>query len=303
MANPVRSIRIGTLVNVLEKRDPAEMIRALSGYGFESFQLTFSRSLVGHDLSHLADSVQAAIEGTDALISAIGIYGNPLEDGEVDRETRAAWEALIDIAPRFGCSLVTGFTGRLRGRPLRDSLPRFQEVFGALADRAASRGVRLAFENCAMDGNWASGDWNIAIDPDAWALMFDALPAAHLGLEWEPCHQMLALIDPLPQIEAWAPRLFHIHGKDASMRPDRIRRHGILGAAPVGYHRTPGFGDSNWTAIISELRRVGFEGSIDIEGWHDPVYRDGLEMTGQVAALTYLKTCRGGEFVPNPEGI
>ena len=300
MSDPVRSIRIGTMVKVAPDRDPAAMIRALSGYGFESYQLFFWRSLAGHDLGHLADSVQAALEGTDALISSVGIFGNPLEEDELDRETRAAWEALIDAAPRFGCSLVTGFTGRLRNRPLRDSLPRYREVFEPLADRAASRGVRLAFENCAMDGNWASGDWNIAIDPDAWELMFDALPAAHLGLEWEPCHQMLALIDPLPQIEAWAPRLFHIHGKDASMRPDRIRRRGILGAAPVGYHRTPGFGDSDWTAIISELRRVGFEGSIDIEGWHDPVYRDALEMTGQVAALNHLKACRGGAFVPNP---
>ena len=27
------------------------------------------------------------------------------------------------------------------------------------------------------------------------------------------------------------------------------------------------------------------------------------QMTGQVAALNHLKTCRGGDFVPNPEGI
>ncbi len=40
--------------------------------------------------------------------------------------------------------------------------------------------------------------------------------------------------------------------------------------------------------------------SIDIEGWHDPVYRGELEMTGQVHALNYLKQCRGGAFVPNP---
>ena len=65
---------------------------------------------------------------------------------------------------------------------------------------------------------------------------------------------------------------------------------------------TPGFGDSNWTDIISELRLQGFKGSIDIEGWHDPVYRDDLEMTGQVHALNYLKNCRGGaEFAPNPQ--
>jgi hypothetical protein len=32
-------------------------------------------------------------------------------------------------------------------------------------------------------------------------------------------------------------------------------------------------------------------GSIDIEGWHDPVYRGDLEMTGRAAGLNY--TVRG----------
>jgi hypothetical protein len=45
---------------------------------------------------------------------------------------------------------------------------------------------------------------------------------------------------------------------------------------------------------------AGYKGSIDIEGWHDPVYRDELEMTGQVHGLRYLQQCRGGSFVPNP---
>jgi hypothetical protein len=52
--------------------------------------------------------------------------------------------------------------------------------------------------------------------------------------------------------------------------------------------------------VIGELRLGGYQGSIDIEGWHDPVYRDKLEMTGQVRALNYLKECRGGAFVANP---
>ncbi|WP_246131991.1 hypothetical protein [Paenibacillus hemerocallicola] len=62
-----------------------------------------------------------------------------------------------------------------------------------------------------------------------------------------------------------------------------------------------GFGDSNWTDIISILRQGGYEGSIDIEGSHDPVYKNELEMTGQVHALHYLKRCRGGDFVPDPK--
>lgn len=61
-----------------------------------------------------------------------------------------------------------------------------------------------------------------------------------------------------------------------------------------------GFGDTNWTDVITILRQHKWQGAIDIEGWHDPVYRGDLEMTGQVHGLNYLKRCRGGDFVPNP---
>jgi hypothetical protein len=47
------------------------------------------------------------------------------------------------------------------------------------------------------------------------------------------------------------------------------------------------------------LREAGWRGSIDIEGFHDPVYRNALETTGQTAALAYLRRCRGGDFVAN----
>ena len=33
-----------------------------------------------------------------------------------------------------------------------------------------------------MGGNWRSGDWNIAHNPSAWDIMFDAVPADNLGL-------------------------------------------------------------------------------------------------------------------------
>jgi sugar phosphate isomerase/epimerase len=89
--------------------------------------------------------------------------------------------------------------------------------------------VKIAFENCAMGGNWQTGDWNIAHNPDAWELMFNETPDDKLGLEWEPCHQLVYLIDPLPQIRKWADRIFHVHGKDATVRWNVIREHGIFG--------------------------------------------------------------------------
>jgi sugar phosphate isomerase/epimerase len=293
-------IRIGTLVN--GGANTAAYINQIKPYGFESFTITFWQTLGGTDLPRLAAEVKQAIGDADIKISALSVFGNPLETTPIDLETLRGWEALIDNAHLFGADIVSGFTGRLRGQPIPASLPRFKQVFGELARRAADRGVRLAFENCQMDGTWQSGDWNIAHSPAAWELMFDAVPAENLGLEWEPCHQMVALIDPMPQLRGkWVKKMFHLHGKCATVKWDVIRQYGIFGPQPFAFHRTPGFGDANWTDIISELRAGGFTGAIDIEGWHDPIYRGDLEMTGQVHGLNYLKRCRGGDFVPNPK--
>jgi len=294
-----QAIRIGTLVNA-KPEGTGDYIRQILPHGFESFSLTFWQTLGGTDLKRLAREVKEAIGDADAVISSLGIFGNPLEETPTDKETRKGWRKLIDNAHLFGCDIVAGFAGRLRGKPIQQSMGKYKRVFGPLAKRAADKGVRIAFENCPMGGTWHSGDWNIAVDPTAWEMMLDALPAENIGLEWEPCHQMCNLIDPMPQLRKWVKRIFHVHGKDATIRWDVIREHGINGTVPWASHRTPGFGDSNWADIISELRLGGFRGSIDIEGWHDPVYRGELEMTGQVHGLNYLKRCRGGDFVPNP---
>jgi len=290
-------IRIGTLVSGSEHG--ANYIRQIRPYGFESFSITFWQTLQGADLEKLAREVNEALAGSGAVISCIGVFGNPLGDRPIDAESRDAWTKLIDAAHLFGCNLVTGFAGRVVDRPIDESIPRYAEVFGPLAKRAADKGVRLAFENCDMGGDWHRGDWNIAHGPTAWEMMFNAIPSENVGLEWEPCHQMVKLIDPMPQLRKWVGRIFHVHGKDATVLWDVIREHGIHGSKQFAFHRTPGFGDSNWTDIISELRRGGFAGSIDIEGWHDPVYREELEMTGQVHGLNYLKQCRT-TYVLNP---
>jgi len=292
-------LRIGTMVKC-NGGDVGSYVRQILPHGFESIEPFFWQRLGGVDIPRLAGEIREAIGDRDVTISTLGMFGNPLEDGPIDRETLEGWKTLIDHAHLFGATTIAGFTGRIRGRPIEDSLPRYTEVWGELARRAADRGLRIAFENCAMDGNWASGDWNIAHNPDSWELMFNALAHDNIGLEWEPCHQMVYLIDPLPQIRKWASRIFHVHGKDATIRWEVIREHGIFGKHPFVFMRTPGFGDSNWTDIISELRLAGYGGSIDIEGWHDPVYRDALEMTGQVVGLRYLQQCRGGAVIPNP---
>ncbi len=65
------------------------------------------------------------------------------------------------------------------------------------------------------------------------------MPFENIGLEWEPCHQLVSLIDPLPQLRKYASRVFHVHGKDASVHWDVIKTQGIRGNKPYVFHRTP----------------------------------------------------------------
>ncbi len=291
-------IRIGTLAGKGE--NTPEYICRILPHGFESFEINFWLTLGGVDVKKLALQCREVLAGSDAVISCLGIYGNPLQEDNEAEETRQGFMQLIDAAESFGCDLVCGFAGRLPDRPVCESMKRFKQVFEPIAKHAADKGIRIAFENCDMGGSWHKGDYNIAHNPTAWDMMFHELPMDNLGLEWEPCHQMVNLIDPIPQLRKWVKKIFHVHGKDATVCWDIIREYGIHGPRQFAFHRTPGFGDSNWTDVISILRQAGYKGAIDIEGWHDPVYKDDLEMTGQVHALHYLKECRGGDFIPNP---
>ena len=272
-----------------------EYLAQVVDHGFESYELTNWQYLNDLDLEETAKKCLDVL-GDKAIISSVGLYGNPLQD----EGTAKDWEKLIRGAKHFGAKVVCGFAGALEDRPVDQSMGKFKEVFGHLVKVAEDEGMKIAFENCDMGGTWELPKWNIAHAPKAWEMMFNEVPSPSIGLEWEPCHQMVSLIDPLPQLKQWIDRVHHIHGKDATVDLDKLKRDGLRCGEWFVWHRTPGFGDTNWTDLISILRQHGWQGSIDIEGWHDPVYKDDLEMTGQVHGLRYLQSCRGGAYVPNP---
>ena len=298
-----QDLRIGTLAGKGDQT--ADYIAQLLPHGFESFQINFWQELPGKPLKALAQEVHEVLDahaqktGPRAVISSLGMFGNPLENAA----QLEACVACIEACEDFGCKLFAGWPGALEDRPVDASMDAYAKAWAPVARRAADADVRIAFENCDMHGTWDRPRFNIAHSPRAWEMMFDALPEDNIGLEWEPCHQMNSLIDPIAQLRKWAPtgKIFHLHGKCATVMWDVIKHHGLRSGKPIVYHRHPGFGDCNWTDIISILRLNGYRGFIDIEGWHDPVYKDDLEMTGQVHALNYLKHCRGGNYVPEPK--
>lgn len=296
----MNDIKIGVLIG-LSKAE--HLIPEMAKLGFETFSLTNWQAIGDINVPEHAKRVKEIADANGVSISSLSIFGNPLMTDDKALQTKEDWGKLIDHAHLYGTNLVTGFAGRVVDQPIDASMDRFKEVFGQLAKRSADLGGKIAFENCDMGGTWERGDWNIAHNPVAWEMMFNTLTDDNLGLQWEPCHQMVSLMDPMAQLKQWVPKIFAVHGKDATIDWDVVKQYGIHGPKQFVWHRTPGFGDSNWTDIISILRMNGYKGAIEIEGYHDPVYKGELELTGLVHALNYLKTSRGGSFIKNLPGI
>ncbi|MFZ4615968.1 MAG: TIM barrel protein [Rectinemataceae bacterium] len=274
------AIRLGAVVEGTD--EAAATARDLAACGFESLQLSWWASTAGRDLGQLAEDMHAALDDSDCRLSALGVYGNPLSGDEAGAETLRSIEALIEAAPAFGAPLVSCFAGRLPGTSVPDSLPAFTATFGRLCDRASRRGISLALENCRFSDTWKTGRWNIAMNPDAWELIFAALPGAPLGLEWEPAHQVLALAEPLAQLASWLPRILHIHAKDARIDRELLAGHGLQGSVRYGREVLAGEGDNDWPGIFAILRSWGWKGSVDIElgaipEWQSPREREGLK--------------------------
>ncbi len=284
-------IRIGACVEA--SRNPLPEIEELLALDVESLAITFWGGIGEIDLPRFRDEILQLIGERDVEISALTLFGNPLDEGDDGAAARRDWERLIDAGGDFRCPLVTGFTGALSGRSVPENMPRLKEVFLPLAERAGEQGLRLAFENCVMGSTWKAAGRNLAFSPEAFELIFETLPCENIGLEWEPAHLIKQMVDPIENLIAWAPKIFHYHGKDGLLRREILRRTGTLGSEPWFWQRFPGYGDTDWRRIITEARQAGFGGAIDIEGHHDPFFKGETEMVGMSGALKYLRQCRG----------
>ncbi len=286
-----RPMAVGTVIRA--GAGAAEAIRTVLPHGFECFQIIFTlKREVLPDLRRLAAEVMEVVGPSETFISGVGVYGNPLRDDEVGRAAVAAVREGMRVARLLGTDLVSAFTGRIPGSSVPESLPRFKEVWSELMREAEDLGVRVAFENCLQGGTWQCGDMNMAQNPAAWELLFAAVPSRALGLEWEPAHQIMQMIDPVAQLAEWRERIFHVHGKDGKVDAGVLDRCGVYGGEWFARHRFPSLGDSSWLEIMRLLDEGGYVGTIDIEGFHDPVYRDERELEGQLLALEHLRECR-----------
>lgn len=262
-----------------------EDIKNAVAMGFDTVELYYNDTLLGTDFDKLIPDIREVIGDSGVVISGIGLYCNPLTNESARQELAYCIKKARDL----GTDFVGTFAGAIPGKSVEDAMPAFRECFSELTTIAEAYDVRIGIENAPMYGHWYSATCNIGFCPRAWEMMFGEVPSDCLGLEWEPAHQVQQLIDPIAQLRKYLPKVFHVHGKDASIDWNAVKTDGIWFGSHYCDHRFPGMGDTDWEKIMKLLCDGGYQGDIAIEGYHDPVYCNDREAEGQKLALEYLK--------------
>ena len=236
------------------------------------------------------DEAKAYLAEKNVEVSAVGVYHcNALDPDPAKAEANAAHIAsLISVCQRLGVRDLCCFAGRDPEKDVLDNIPAFKKAFTPIVRRVEDAGLRLSFENCPTFHSFPFRGVNIAYNPEAWDAMFEAIPSDSMGIEYDPSHLIGMLMDPVQAIYDYGEKIFHVHAKDGEVVWRVVRRNGFYAHGAFRF-RTPGLGQVNWKDVISALVEVGYRGNLDIEGLHDPVYKDDLELAGLLIAKKHLE--------------
>ena len=234
------------------------------------------------DVENLIDAdverISALRKASGVEISGLGYYPNPLTADEAERKVYLGHiRKVIAAAARLEIGVMNTFVGRDPKKSIEDNWPAFERLWPLLVRYAEEQGVRIGIENCPMLfslDEWPGGK-NLAISPEIWRRMFEAIPSPNFGLNLDPSHLVWQGIDHLRAIHEFSDRLVHIHIKDEKIDREKLYCRGNLG---LKWHdpKIPGLGDIDWAAFIGALRAVGYRGAACIEV-EDRAFEDGLE--------------------------
>jgi len=253
-------------------REPLEVVAAFAGeYSFGGLEIVAGPGSKHIDTNNFtAESARALRDLMDrrALqISAVAAYSN-LTDADPQRRQANIQTVhnAIDAAALLGVDVVCTLAGlppagKDRYKTIEEDCA---EVFPPLVNYAESKGIKIAMENWYATNIQHLGHWE---------KIFEVVPNANFGLNFDPSHLAHQDIDYLAAVDKFANRIFHSHAKDTEIK-ERVRR--WVGNQGHGWWRyvIPGFGVIRWGEYLAALRRNGYNGVLSIEHEDDAVERE-----------------------------
>jgi sugar phosphate isomerase/epimerase len=216
-----------------------------------------------------ARKIRSYVAKKGLVISSLGYYPNPLSP---DLEYRAKvidhLKKVIVAAELLEVPVVGTFVGKDKDKTVPDNLEEYARVWPEIVKFAKNHNVKIGIENCPMIftyDEWPGGN-NLASTPAIWKQMWEIIPDENFGLNLDPSHLVLQMIDYERVVRDFGSKIFHVHAKDLEIDHELLYQHGALSQG-MGWQipRLPGLGDMNWARFISALYRYGYNNVISIE--------------------------------------
>ena len=216
-----------------------------------------------------AKEVHAVLNNYGLEISSLGYYPNPLHPDPEHREVVIGHlKKVIQAAELLEVPVVGTFVGRDKDKNVPANFEAFAEIWPPIVKFAAEHQVKIAIENCPMIFSWDEwpGGNNLASSPANWKKMWEIIPDDNFGLNLDPSHLILQMIDYERVVIDFSDKIFHVHAKDLEIDREGLFQNGVLSQG-MGWQipRLPGLGDIDWGRFISALYRVGYDKYISIE--------------------------------------
>lgn len=216
-----------------------------------------------------AANIRKMLDGYGLVISSLGYYPNPLHPDAEHRNTVISHlKKVIDAAALLEVPVVGTFIGKDKNKTVPQNFEDYTRIWPPIVKFAKERGVKIAIENCPMIfsyDEWPGGN-NLASTPAIWRKMWEIIPDDNFGLNLDPSHLVLQMIDYERVVREFADRIFHVHAKDLHIDHEGLYQHGVLSQG-MGWQvpRLPGLGDMDWPKFFAALTAARYDFVVSIE--------------------------------------
>jgi sugar phosphate isomerase/epimerase len=216
-----------------------------------------------------AKEIRKMLAGYGLTLSALGYYPNPLHPDASHREAVIAHlKKVIEAAALLEVPVVGTFVGKDKNKTVPQNLEDYAKIWPPIVKFAGERGVKIGIENCPMIfsyDEWPGGN-NLASTPAIWRKMWEIIPDENFGLNLDPSHLILQMIDYERVVREFAGKIFHVHAKDLHIDHEGLYNHGVLSQG-MGWQvpRLPGLGDMNWAKFFAALTAARYDYVVSIE--------------------------------------
>ena len=216
-----------------------------------------------------AMGIRKMLDDYGLTISSLGYYPNPLHPDPDHRDTVISHlKKVIEAAEMLEVPIIGTFIGKDKGKTVPQNLEDYAKIWPPIVRFAREHGVKIAIENCPMlfsYDEWPGGN-NLASTPAIWRKMWEIIPDDNFGLNLDPSHLILQMIDYERVVREFSDKIFHVHAKDLHIDWEGIYKHGVLSQG-MGWQvpRLPGLGDMDWGRFIAALTSVGYDYVVSIE--------------------------------------